>query len=161
MVMSFIFTHSSNNIFSPKTVQLYYRYLPSNHSSQILSFPSSKTAEMLDSPQTPRLNLILPSLPPPHPLQAAMEDEMKTVETHIQEASKIIDGLYLLKEAGDASFDSVMEGKLQYWMKEKEALRKEKEYLREKELLLLKKSIIESESKLIYSFRYKILSGTD
>ena len=88
-----------------------------------------------------------------------MEDEIKAVETHIQEASKIIDGLYLLKEAGDASFDSVMEGKLQYWIKEKEALRKEKEDLRKKEadlrkekLLLLEISKNESESKaLIYS----------
>ena len=91
-----------------------------------------------------------------------MDDDIRRVETHIQEASKIIDGLYALKEAGGASFDSVMEGKLHYWIKEKQDLRKEKEDLRKKEedlrkekLLLLEKSIIEAESKaLIYSLQY-------
>ena len=87
-----------------------------------------------------------------------MEDEIRKVEAQIEEVSKAIDGLYALKEGRSASFDSE---KLQYLIKEKQDLRKKEEDLRKEKLLLLKKSITESESKLIYSFRYKILSGTD
>ena len=97
-------------------------------------------------------------------------DELTRVEAQIEAVSTKIEVLYALKSlkrAGKSTFDADQEEELQYWKKEKEALRKkeedlrkEKEDLREKELLLLKKSITES-GKLIYSFRYKILSGTD
>ena len=88
-----------------------------------------------------------------------MDDEIviRRVEAQIEGISETVRGLFALKslkKADKAKFDSDQEEELQYWIKEKEALRKEKEDLREKELLLLKKSISESESKLIYSFRY-------
>ena len=83
-----------------------------------------------------------------------MEDEIRKVEAQIEEVSKAIGGLYTLQE-GSASFDSVMEGKLQYLIKKEEALRKKEEDLRKKELLLLEISKNESESKaLIYSLQY-------
>ena len=83
-----------------------------------------------------------------------MDDEIRKVEAQIEEVSKAIGGLYTLQERS-ASFDSVMEGKLQYLIKEKQDLRKEKEDLRKEKLLLLEISKNESESKaLIYSLQY-------
>ncbi len=104
-----------------------------------------------------------------------MDDDIRRVETQIEAVSKTIDGLFALKNlkrAGKATFDSDREKELQYWINEKEALRKkeealrkkeealrkEKEDLREKELLLLKKYINESESKaLILTIFYKVI----
>jgi hypothetical protein len=114
-----------------------------------VSFPSRKTAEMLDSPQTPRLNLILPFLP----LLQQMEDEIRKVEAQIEEISETVRGLLVLKKADKAKFDSDQEEELQYWIKKEEALRKEKEDLRKEKLLLLEISKNESESKLIYSLQ--------
>ncbi len=76
-----------------------------------------------------------------------MEDEIRKVVAQIEEVSKAIGGLYTHQEEGSASFDSFMEGKLQYLIKKEEDLRKEK-------LLLLEISKNESESKaLIYSLQ--------
>ena len=91
-----------------------------------------------------------------------MDDEIRRVEAQIEALSKTIDGLFVLKKADKAKFDSDQEEELQYWIKkeealrkEKEDLRKEKEDLRKKELLLLEISKNESESKaLIYSLQY-------
>ncbi len=58
-----------------------------------------------------------------------MDDEIRRVEAQIEAASKTIDGLFAvknLKRAGKATFDSDQEKELQYWINEKEALRKEK-----------------------------------
>jgi len=105
---------------------------------------------MLDFPQIPRLNLILPlTLPLPHSLyKQQMEDDIRRVETQIEEISETVRGLLVLKKADKAKFDSDQEEELQYWIKKEEALRKEK-------LLLLEISKNESESKaLIYSLQY-------
>ena len=84
-----------------------------------------------------------------------MDDEIRRVETQIEAVSKTIDGLFVLKRADKARFDSDREKELQYWIKKEEALRKKEEDLRKKELLLLEISKNESESKaLIYSLQY-------
>jgi hypothetical protein len=71
---------------------------------------------MLDSSQIPPLNLILPSLPPPHSLyKQQMEDEIRKVETQIEEISETVRGLLVLKKADKVKFDSDQEEELQYW----------------------------------------------
>ena len=99
-----------------------------------------------------------------------MDDDIRRVEAQIEAVSKTIDGLFVLKKADKASFDSDQEKELQYlinekgaWRKKEEALRKEKEDLRKEKLLLLEISKNESESKaLIYSLQYSTkLSSRD
>jgi hypothetical protein len=69
-----------------------------------------------------------------------MEEELKKVEIKIEKASDIVEKLLECKDVDKASFDSEKEEKLQYWLKEKQDLRKEK-------LLLLEITKNESESK--------------
>ena len=50
-----------------------------------------------------------------------MDDEIRRVEAQIEALSKTIDGLFVLKKADKASFDSDREKELQYWIKKEEA----------------------------------------